>query len=210
MNRHGRYIDLKICKKQYLLLVMTVLCTFVLVIGRLAWIQLYKGRDMQAYAGEQMKLYLQTNTPRGKIVDREGEELAVSVMVGTLTCDPFNMRDENKEDDKTPPRDLKRLSADLLGPIVNVPKEELYQRFTVPLASLVFTLVGVPLGLQPNRHSSSMGFATSIIIIFFYYTLMVIGGAIGNGGVLPPAIAVWLPNFVGLIAGLYLMYKASK
>lgn len=132
MNRHGRYIDLKICKKQYLLLVMTVLCTFVLVIGRLAWIQLYKGRDMQAYAGEQMKLYLQTNTPRGKIVDREGEELAVSVMVGTLTCDPFNMRDENKEDDKTPPRDLKRLSADLLGPIVNVPKEELYQRFTTP------------------------------------------------------------------------------
>lgn len=87
---------------------------------------------------------------------------------------------------------------------------ELYQRFTVPMASLVFTLIGVPLGLQPNRHSSSMGFATSIIIIFFYYTLMVIGGAIGNGGVLPPAIAVWLPNFIGLIAGTYLMYKASR
>ena len=49
---------------------------------------------------------------------------------------------------------------------------ELYQRITVPMASLIFALVGVPLGLQPTRNSSSAGFAMSVIIIFLYYALM--------------------------------------
>lgn len=128
----SRRIDLKKCKKQYFYLAAAMFFTFVAVFVRLAWIQLYRGKDLQAQAGEQMKLYLQNNTPRGRIVDRDGEELAVSVMVGTLTCDPLIMKDEDKKDDKTEKRDLKRLSADLLGPIVGVPKEELYRRFTVP------------------------------------------------------------------------------
>ena len=34
---------------------------------------------------------------------------------------------------------------------------ELYQRFTVPMASLMFALIGAPLGIQPNRSSSSIG-----------------------------------------------------
>ena len=35
---------------------------------------------------------------------------------------------------------------------------ELYQRFTVPMASLMFALIGAPLGIQPNRSSSSYQF----------------------------------------------------
>lgn len=87
---------------------------------------------------------------------------------------------------------------------------ELYQRFTVPLASLMFALIGAPLGIQPNRSSSSIGFGISIIIIFIYYTLMTLAGAIGQGSFIPPAIAVWLPNIVTLIAGIYLIRKESK
>ena len=87
---------------------------------------------------------------------------------------------------------------------------ELYQRFTIPMASLIFALVGVPLGLQPNRRSSSMGFAYSIIIIFVYYCFMTIAGAIAQGGIINPAYAVWLPNIIGLVAGIFLMRKAAR
>jgi len=87
---------------------------------------------------------------------------------------------------------------------------ELYQRVTVPMASLIFALIGVPLGLQPTRNSSSMGFAMSVIIIFFYYAFMTMGNAIARGGFMPPLIAVWLPNIIGLVAGLFLMYRASR
>ncbi len=87
---------------------------------------------------------------------------------------------------------------------------ELYQRFTIPMASLVFALIGAPLGIQPNRSSSSIGFGISIIIIFIYYTLMTLSGAIGQNSFIPPAVAVWIPNIVGLLVGCYLIRKESK
>ena len=74
---------------------------------------------------------------------------------------------------------------------------ELYQRITVPMASLIFALIGVPLGLQPTRNSSSAGFAMSVIIIFFYYALMTMGNALARSGAVAPIIAVWIPNIVG-------------
>ncbi|MBR3458691.1 MAG: LptF/LptG family permease, partial [Selenomonadaceae bacterium] len=86
---------------------------------------------------------------------------------------------------------------------------ELYQRVTVPMASLIFALIGVPLGLQPTRNSSSKGFAMSVIIIFFYYAVMTLSNAIARGGLLPPLLAVWIPNIIGLVAGLVLIRKAS-
>ena len=87
---------------------------------------------------------------------------------------------------------------------------ELYQRITVPMASLIFALIGVPLGLQPTRNSSSAGFAMSVIIIFFYYALMTMGNALARSGAVAPMIAVWIPNIVGLIAGFILIRRASR
>ena len=87
---------------------------------------------------------------------------------------------------------------------------ELYQRITVPMASLIFALIGVPLGLQPTRNSSSAGFAMSVIIIFFYYALMTMGNALARSGMVAPLIAVWIPNIVGLIAGAILIRRASR
>ena len=87
---------------------------------------------------------------------------------------------------------------------------ELYQRVTVPMASLVFALIGVPLGLQPMRNSSSKGFAMSVVIIFLYYTMMTMSNAIARGGILPPIFAVWIPNIIGFIAGMVLIRRASR
>ena len=87
---------------------------------------------------------------------------------------------------------------------------ELHQRMTIPMASLIFTLVGVPLGMQPNRNSSSIGFVMSIIIIFIYYSLMTMAGAIAQGGIVNPMLAVWLPNIIGLLAGGYLMRRMAR
>ena len=87
---------------------------------------------------------------------------------------------------------------------------ELAQRYTVPMASLIFALVGVPLGMQPNRRSSSAGFAISVIIIFIYYAGMVMASALGRGGALPPTLAVWLPNIISGAFGYYLVRKAAR
>ncbi|MBR3747683.1 MAG: LptF/LptG family permease, partial [Selenomonadaceae bacterium] len=91
----------------------------------------------------------------------------------------------------------------------NALETELYQRITVPMASLIFAIIGVPLGLQPTRTPSSMGFAISVVIIFIYYAVMTLANAIARSGAIAPMYAVWIPNVIGLIFGMFCMWRAS-
>ena len=125
---------------------------------------------------------------------------------------PQQIVSEQKKPEELTIHELKEQIEIMRSQYVNTKKleTELYQRYTVPMASLIFTLVGIPLGLQPNRNSSSMGFAISIIIIFIYYTLMTLAGAIAQSGAMAAAVAVWLPNLIGLAVGLFLMRRAAR
>lgn len=87
---------------------------------------------------------------------------------------------------------------------------ELHQRLAIPIASFVFALIGTPMGLQPHRSSSSIGFGISIIIIFIYYAILTLCTALGQGGAMPAVLAAWLPNIIGIIAGFILVRKASR
>ena len=86
---------------------------------------------------------------------------------------------------------------------------ELHQRVAIPIASLVFALIGTPLGLSPHRSSSSTGLGFSIVIIFVYYIFMAVFTALGQGAAINPAVAAWMPNIIGLMAGFYLVKRAS-
>ncbi|MBP1764330.1 MAG: permease YjgP/YjgQ family protein, partial [Firmicutes bacterium] len=86
---------------------------------------------------------------------------------------------------------------------------ELHQRVAIPIASLVFALIGTPLGLSPHRSSSSTGLGFSIVIIFVYYIIMAVFTALGQGAAINPVVAAWMPNIIGLLAGFYLVKRAS-
>ncbi len=87
---------------------------------------------------------------------------------------------------------------------------EIYRRFSLPMASFVFAIVGAPLGVQKQRSSSSIGFGLSVVIIFLYYAIMTFLEALGKGHMLPPVLAVWLPNLIALVVGCLLIRKADK
>lgn len=92
----------------------------------------------------------------------------------------------------------------------NKMKVEMYNRFALPLASLVCAIVGAPLGLQKQRGSSSIGFGISVIVIFIYYSVMTLSNALGNSGRLTPFMGAFLPDILCGIAGVILVYRASK
>ena len=87
---------------------------------------------------------------------------------------------------------------------------ELHQRVTIPLTCFIFALIGAPLGLAPNRSSSSIGLGISVVIIFIYYTMMTIFGTLGQSEKIPPALAAWIPDIVAMVVGIYLMKRASN
>lgn len=86
---------------------------------------------------------------------------------------------------------------------------ELQSRFTFPFASLVFAVLAVPLGIQNRRAGKSAGFTVSMAIILAYYVLMSVARNIAEKGAFPPVFALWTPNFLFLMSGLYLLRMAS-
>ena len=88
-------------------------------------------------------------------------------------------------------------------------KIQLNMKMAIPFASLVFALLGAPLGLQPRRASSSIGLGLSIIVIFLYYILTFISMAIGELKLLSPGLAAWLPNIITGGVGWYILSKAA-
>lgn len=119
------------CKIKFLKLCGLILLVMLIIVVRVGWIQIFYADSMKERAKEQMVLNLENNAPRGKIVDRYGEELAVSYIVHTLTCDPKILNEDKNYYGKAP-RDAKKLSARLLAPIVDVPEQELVRRFSTP------------------------------------------------------------------------------
>jgi lipopolysaccharide export system permease protein len=86
---------------------------------------------------------------------------------------------------------------------------ELQSRFTFPFASLVFAVLAVPLGIQNRRAGKSGGFTVSMAIILAYYVLMSVARNIAEKGTFPPVFALWTPNLLFLLLGLYLLRMAS-
>ena len=85
------------------------------------------------------------------------------------------------------------------------------EKFTVPMACLVFGLFGATLGAQPNyRTSRSFSFVLTLGIIAVYYVIGFSFSSLGVKGTLPPIVAAWLPVLVSLGAGGFLLKQVSR
>lgn len=85
------------------------------------------------------------------------------------------------------------------------------EKFTFPMACLVFGFVGASLGAKPNnRTSRSQGFGISVVLIFAFYVLSFSFSSLGVKGTLPPFLAAWGPVLIGLAGGGVLLRQASR
>jgi LPS export ABC transporter permease LptG len=86
----------------------------------------------------------------------------------------------------------------------------LNMKYSVPFSGLIFVLLGVPLGLRIKRSSKATGIIISIVLVFVYYVFVSAARSFGNGGVLDPALAAWLPNIIFAILGIIIIFRAEK
>ena len=87
---------------------------------------------------------------------------------------------------------------------------ELHKRFALPFACIVFAMIGVPLGIQNQRSGRAGGFSAGIIILMLYYMVMSAGKTIAEKEILPPSLAVWLPNALFIAIGIHLLRLAAS
>lgn len=84
---------------------------------------------------------------------------------------------------------------------------ELFDKIALPVTTIVFVLLGVPLAITPPRVRYNRGFLFSILIIFAYYIVRALSISFGEAGSLIPFFAAWLPNIILTIWGTFLYYK---
>jgi cell division protein FtsI/penicillin-binding protein 2 len=112
-------------KRARFVVVLLLLC-FVCCLFRIGWMQLVIGEELTARAEENQSILRELESPRGAIYDREGRELAVSLISLSLFADPLGMEDPKD----APPRDVRRLAAKLLSGELGRSEEELYGIFS--------------------------------------------------------------------------------
>ena len=98
-----------------------ILLLFTLVVGRLVWLQIIDTERLANIAQERMIFEDVKKNPRGKILDRDGEELAVSVMTDSLYVDPHEVIQVLKERNELHlVQEMRTTSAKLLAPILKI------------------------------------------------------------------------------------------
>jgi cell division protein FtsI/penicillin-binding protein 2 len=112
------------------LLFTVVWAGFLICLVRIGWLQLALGDEMAARAAQNNNILRELKSPRGAIYDREGRELAVSLISLSFYVDPLAMDEKTNAGRDGEQRDARRLAASLLAPELDRKEEELYGIFT--------------------------------------------------------------------------------
>ncbi len=87
---------------------------------------------------------------------------------------------------------------------------EIHKKFSIPFASIVFILVGAPLGIASRKGSMGIGVTLSIFFFLLYWICLILGEDLADRRLLPPMLAMWFPNILIGLAGAYLTWRTVK
>ncbi|WP_373481349.1 LptF/LptG family permease [Geminocystis sp.] len=81
------------------------------------------------------------------------------------------------------------------------------QKIAFPFVCIIFALVGSSLGCLPNTASKATSFSLCVGVVFGYYMISFFIGSLGLIGAISPFMAAWIPNVLGLLISIYLLFK---
>jgi lipopolysaccharide export system permease protein len=87
---------------------------------------------------------------------------------------------------------------------------EIYKKISLPLSSLAFIILTIPLGVRRKVEGKFSGTLYSLLLFIFYYVLMAMTDSLGKNIHAPPYIVTFLPNAVIVAMGLYFLKSLNK
>jgi lipopolysaccharide export system permease protein len=87
---------------------------------------------------------------------------------------------------------------------------EKHKRIAFPFATIVLTIIGMALSSRKVRGGIGFHLGVGITICFAFILFMQVTTVFATFGNLPPVIAVWIPNFIFGILGIFLLRMAPK
>ena len=78
---------------------------------------------------------------------------------------------------------------------------EIHKKLSIPVACIVFVLVGAPLGIRVRGSSPAVGAGISIGFFLLWWLLLIGGETLADRGFVAPWFAMWCPNIFVLAGG---------
>ena len=87
---------------------------------------------------------------------------------------------------------------------------EIHKKYSIPVACLVFVLIGAPIGIMARQGGLAVGIVLSMTFFLIYWAFLIGGEQLADRGFLDPRLAMWLPNVIVGLGGGYLMIRMVK
>jgi len=87
---------------------------------------------------------------------------------------------------------------------------EIHKKYSIPVACIVFVLIGAPLGMMSRK--GTFGVAASLSLGFFvvYWMCLIQGEKLADRGYIEPWLGMWFANILVGTLGIYLTVRTSK
>jgi lipopolysaccharide export system permease protein len=104
---------------------------------------------------------------------------------------------------------LSRMELDTLHKRINSYGVVVQKKFSIPFACVIFVLLGAPLGMKARRGGVTTS-AISVVFFIIYYLFLIGGEQLADRNILTPAVAMWSPNVILGLPGLWLTWQALR
>ncbi len=118
--------------KRMLIVFGFILLIFVILLGRVAWLQFVDGEELKRREYSQSTSSTLISAKRGTIYDSTGKALAISVDVDTISVNPsyIKAKGKNGQTDEEATNELRNKMADKMAEIFSLDREEVYKKLT--------------------------------------------------------------------------------
>ncbi len=86
---------------------------------------------------------------------------------------------------------------------------EIYKKYSIPFACVVFMLVGAPLGYRVRKGGFGIAAGLSLLFFLLYWACLMGGEKLADRAIVSPFMGMWIANIIIGCFGLYLMFKSS-
>lgn len=87
---------------------------------------------------------------------------------------------------------------------------EVHKKFAIPVACLVFVLVGLPMAVTTARSGRGVSMSLALALYLVYYLFLVGGEKMADRGRLDPALSMWTANVVLTAVGVVLLLRTVR
>jgi len=88
--------------------------------------------------------------------------------------------------------------------------EDHYKNLSFPVSTILFGLLGMPLGMVVKRSGRAGGFAVGILVIVLFYVLSVMGDFWVSARILSPFAAAWFPDIAFALGIVWLFHRRMR